>query len=312
MKAKRNRDNNTVHELKDKIGEIFNSHDPYEKQNKSKLVLLGAVIGGVLVLGLSAFFIMKSVNTENEEILELAHSQNDDNQKELIFPNVEKDKTLNTQDKVEEKPVSRKNSQRSEETQNESSFKASGRLKNALRDHSISYASKRIHRYNTIVGGPVLKSKSGDVIVVSRSPNFKNLFVKGRVGESGQFKIPLPPPGKIYWKKQGSTRIHVIKIMPPESSHIKILNQEQIPLNTAIRWKHSPYATYYKLAISKTQDFQNGMTKHYSTRDNNVPANRVGTGEYYVKVHAFNKNKGSWEESPAQKITIKNDTHSSL
>ena len=99
--------------------------------------------------------------------------------------------------------------------------------------------------------------------------------------------------------------------MPPESSHIKILNQESIPLNTAIHWKHSAYATYYKLAISKTENFHNGTTQHYSTRDNHVPANRIGAGEYYMKIHSFNKNKGSWEESATRKIIINNNLPSS-
>ena len=95
MKTKNNRDSNTVHELKDKIGEIFNSHDPYEKQNRKKFILIGAVMGGVLILGLSAFFILKSMQIDNGESFEIAHSQKDESQKELVFPNVETKKAQN-------------------------------------------------------------------------------------------------------------------------------------------------------------------------------------------------------------------------
>lgn len=157
--------------------------------------------------------------------------------------------------------------------------------------------------YNEEMGGPVVSATAGSVIEVARRADFADAYVLGSVGSSGQFRIPNPPPGAIYWRIQGTQGSNQITVNPPAGLGINFAAPASISEGTQLSWSSSGPVAYYRVEFSTDQSFSS-LAHVISTSQSAVGVTGVAAGSYFVRLGGFNRASGKWEYSAGSSVTV--------
>lgn len=158
------------------------------------------------------------------------------------------------------------------------------------------------YQYNELEGGPTISVAQGATVEVSRNPNFSPVFLTTTV-KSSTFRIPNPPPGKIYWREAGSTASHEITITPADPLGISVSVPTTISSGGQVSWSAGGDAAYFRLEFSTDPKFVD-LTAVFATRNQSVTVGSVTPGSYHVRVAGFNRKSGRWEHSSSRQVTV--------
>lgn len=162
---------------------------------------------------------------------------------------------------------------------------------------SSSYA------YNEEQGGPVVTVAASAAIEVSRKPDFSVPYVAGHANSAGQFRIPNPPPGKIYWRQQGAQGSNEITVTAPPSLGLSFSAPAEIAAGGSVSWQASGPVSYYRVELSADQSF-GSVANVVSTSSQSAALKEVSPGSYFVRVGGLNKASGKWEFSRAASMKV--------
>jgi len=158
------------------------------------------------------------------------------------------------------------------------------------------------YTYNEEAGGPVVNAAPGSFIEVSRRADFASMYVTGRVGSSGAFRIPNPPPGRVYWRQQGGGASE-ITVAPPPGLGLQFQAPATLTEGAQVSWSATGAAAFFRLEFSPDQSFV-AISHMMSTSQTSAALAGVTAGSYYVRVSGFNKAAGRWEHSSATKVEV--------
>ena len=156
--------------------------------------------------------------------------------------------------------------------------------------------------YDARQGGILISTGSGAHVEVSRRADFTDHYVSG-VAKDGKFRIPLPPPGKIYWRVQGSQESSAITVLPPPSLGIRFAPPASLTKDAQLTWSASGPVSYYKVEFSSDESFSN-VVSAIATAQTSASAQELDAGKYYVRVGGLNLASGTWEFSNASNVTV--------
>lgn len=159
---------------------------------------------------------------------------------------------------------------------------------------SVAYDARR--------GGVTINANAGAVIEVSRSADFSDSYVRG-VAKGGAFQIPLPPPGKVYWREQGGAEAHVVNISAPESASVSFSAPQKFEKGGSLSWSGSGPVAYYRVEFATDKEFSN-VVSAFATSQTSITPGDVAAGSYFVRVGAFNAASGAFQYSSAGNVTV--------
>lgn len=157
--------------------------------------------------------------------------------------------------------------------------------------------------YNEEEGGPVVAASAGARVEVSLSPSFSPLYVTGRANGSGQFQIPAPPPGKVYWREAGASSGNEMAINPPPRVSIRFSAPSTLAQGAQLNWEASGPASFYRVEFASDASF-NSLSQVFATTGNSIAISNLGSGSYFVRVSGFNTKAGKWESSSGSAVTV--------
>jgi hypothetical protein len=157
--------------------------------------------------------------------------------------------------------------------------------------------------YNEEMGGPVVSASAGSVIEVARRADFADAYVVGAVGAAGQFRIPNPPPGAIYWRVQGTQGSNQVTVNAPVGLGINFAAPASLSEGTQLSWSASGPVAYYRIEFSTDQSFAS-LAHVISTSQTAVGVTGVAAGTYFVRLGGFNRAAGKWEYSSSSSVTV--------
>lgn len=161
-------------------------------------------------------------------------------------------------------------------------------------DTTVSYDARQ--------GGIVVNATDGATIEVSRSADFSDTYVRG-VARGGRFQIPLPPPGQIYWREQGSADAYLITVTPPPSLGLSFSPPQSMTADTEMSWSASGPASYYKIEFATDDTFSNIVSVMATSQTAAAPTD-VTAGKYFVRVGGLNLASGKWEYTRASNVSV--------
>lgn len=156
--------------------------------------------------------------------------------------------------------------------------------------------------YDARLGGVTINANAGAIIEVSRSADFSDSYVRG-VAQAGAFQIPLPPPGKIYWREQGGAEANVVNISAPESASVSFSAPQTFQKGGSLSWTGSGPVAYYRVEFSTDKEFSN-VVSAFATSQTSITPGEVASGSYFVRVGAFNAASGAFQYSSAGNVTV--------
>ncbi len=156
--------------------------------------------------------------------------------------------------------------------------------------------------YNEELGGPTLSVNPGAMIEVSRRADFANTYVYGPATD-GNFRIPNPPPGVVYWREQGSQTVNEIQVNPPPALGVSFSAPANLTAGETLSWSSAGAAAYYRVEFSTDPSFQN-IAAAVSTTGTQAVIDGLGAGTYYVRVGGLNTAAGRFEYSQGSSVTI--------
>lgn len=159
---------------------------------------------------------------------------------------------------------------------------------------SVAYDARR--------GGVAITANAGSVIEVSRSSDFSDTYVRG-IAKGGSFQIPLPPPGKVYWREQGGAEAHVVNISAPESASVSFSAPQKFQKGGSLSWSGSGPVAYYRVEFATDKEFSN-VVSAFATSQTSITPGEVAAGSYFVRVGAFNAAAGAFQYSSAGSVTV--------
>ena len=138
---------------------------------------------------------------------------------------------------------------------------------------------------------------------MSRKADFSVPYVAGSANAAGQFRIPNPPPGKVYWRQQGGLGANEISISEPASIGLSFSAPAEIAADANLSWQASGPVSYYRVELSTDQGF--GTVAHVmSTSSQSAALKEVSPGSYFVRVGGLNKASGKWEFSRPSSVKV--------
>lgn len=156
--------------------------------------------------------------------------------------------------------------------------------------------------YDESKGGPVVKVADGAVVEVARNTSFSEMYVSGRA-VGGEFRIPNPPPGSIYWREQGSAQVNEIKVNPPPSLGLSFSAPSSLTPGGSLSWESGRPAAYYRVEFATDAAFSN-VASAVSTTTTQATINGLNPGTYFVRVGGLNTASGKFEYSQASQLTM--------
>ena len=164
-------------------------------------------------------------------------------------------------------------------------------------------AGSSSYDYNEEAGGPVVSAPAGSVIEVSRRASFSDRYVTGTVGQGGTFRIPNPPPGKVYWRSQGSGSANQITVNPPVGLGIQFQAPATLSEGGNLSWTATGPSAYFRVEFATDPSF--ATNAHViSTNQMAAPVTGVSAGSYFVRIGGLNRAAGKWEFSQASKLEV--------
>lgn len=158
------------------------------------------------------------------------------------------------------------------------------------------------YTYNEEEGGPVVNAADGAMIEVSRTQGFADRYVMGPV-KGGSFRIPNPPPGKVYWREANSQTVNEISIAPAASIGLDFSAPAQAAAGAALSWSATGKVSFYRVEVGSDKDFSQ-IVNVVSTTQTQAVLNGVSAGNYFIRVGGFNLAAGKWEWSKASPIAV--------
>lgn len=169
---------------------------------------------------------------------------------------------------------------------------------------STPATSATTYQYSEMGGGPIITASAGTSIEVSRSPNFDVIYIAGVIGESGQLRIPNPPPGKVYWRVAGQTETTEITVLPPPKLNIGMRVGASIAVNETLQWSADGEVGHYRVEFSGEPSFGN-VIHSLSTNQNQIALSGVEPGNYFIRVGGLNVASGRWEYTRGSSVEVK-------
>lgn len=157
--------------------------------------------------------------------------------------------------------------------------------------------------YNEESGGPVISVAPGAGIEVSRLASFAESYVAGKANEAGKFRIPAPPPGKVFWRQQGQSNANEITITPPASLGLSFNAPGTLASGGQLKWSASGPVAFFRVEFGTDANFTS-VSHAISTSQTSAAAKDVGAGTYFVRVGGFNRASGKWEWSSASSVNV--------
>jgi hypothetical protein len=157
--------------------------------------------------------------------------------------------------------------------------------------------------YNEEMGGPMVQAAAGSTIEVARRADFADAYVIGSVGAAGSFRIPNPPPGKVYWRVQGSQSASEITVNPPPGLGVDFTAPASLSEGTQLSWSASGPVAFFRVEFGTDQAFSS-VAHVISTSQTSVGVTGVSAGSYFVRLGGLNRASGKWEYSAATSITV--------
>lgn len=158
--------------------------------------------------------------------------------------------------------------------------------------------------YDEETGGPIVSAAPGATIEVARTQSFADRYVAGRANASGKFRIPAPPPGKVYWREAGSAAINEISISAPARLGLSFQAPATVETGGSLSWQASGPASFYRVEFATDANFQN-MATVIATSQAQAAIKDVSAGKYFVRVGGFNRAAGKWEWSSASSVEVR-------
>lgn len=164
--------------------------------------------------------------------------------------------------------------------------------------------SSSTYQYSEVGGGPIVTASAGTSIEVSRSPEFNVIYISGVVGQSGQLRIPNPPPGKVYWRVAGQSESTEITVLPPPKLNIGMRIGASVALNETLQWSADGEVGHYRVEFSGEPSFGN-VIHSLSTNQNQIALSGVEPGNYFIRVGGLNVASGRWEYTRGSSVEVK-------
>lgn len=178
-------------------------------------------------------------------------------------------------------------------------------LQPKMKADDINILNPTTYQYDAFSPGPTLLLPQKTNIEVSRDAHFKSIYMQGRVIQSGEFLIPNPPPGFIYWRMKGSEKVYQIKVQAPQSTNLQIKIPSRLGINESISWSGNQNVSFYKIDIASDENFSSAI-KTWSTKETSFLAQFIGPGQWYLRLAAMNMQSGSFEYSKVIPVVIEN------
>ncbi len=157
--------------------------------------------------------------------------------------------------------------------------------------------------YNEESGGPVITVAPGAAVEVSRLASFAESYVAGKANEAGKFRIPAPPPGKVFWRLQGQSNSNEITITPPPGLGLSFNAPGKLASGGQLKWSASGPVAFFRVEFGTDAKFTS-VSHAISTSQTSAAAKDVGAGTYFVRVGGFNRASGKWEWSSASSVNV--------
>lgn len=164
--------------------------------------------------------------------------------------------------------------------------------------------SSSSYQYSEVGGGPIVTASAGTSIEVSRSPDFGVIYISGVVGESGQMRIPNPPPGKVYWRVAGQSESTEITVLPPPKLNIGMRVGSSIALNETLQWSADGDVGHYRVEFAGEPSFGN-VIHSLSTNQSQIALSGIEPGNYFIRVGGLNVASGRWEYTRPSSVEVK-------
>ena len=169
--------------------------------------------------------------------------------------------------------------------------------------HYVNELSTGGYAYNALSPGPIVFAPAGSKIEISRDKYFKSIYSRGTATKFGEYRITNPPPGSIYWRIVGNSKINKIVIYEPQSIAMQIKIPKNLYLGDNITWSGNDNASYYTIDISDDPNFTNTL-KTFSTTEKEMNTNIIGKGYWFMRISAMNMHKGTFDYSPIVPLLI--------
>lgn len=259
------------------VSQIF-KEGGFDDSKRKRTVIISAAVAAVVVCGGAAWWLFSGGETTQEEVkVEAPVAQ-------------PAEEVAATEEVVEEEEVVDEGEMLAEDD-----VVSDAGAMTTVDSQSVTYDARQ--------GGIVVNATDGALVEVSRRSDFSDTYVTGRA-VGGRFQIPLPPPGTIYWREEGSSEARVITITPPEALGLNFSPAQTLPATEAsFSWSASGPASYYRVEFANDADFANIVTV-LSTAQTSATANELAAGKYFVRVGGYNLAAGRWEFSRASSVSV--------
>ena len=156
--------------------------------------------------------------------------------------------------------------------------------------------------YNEEKGGVVIAAREGATIEVARSSGFADTYVRG-VAKGGSFRIPNPPPGKVFWREQGSAQARAITVKHPPTLGLHLDAPGSLSAGGSLSWSSSAAPAYFRVDFAPDAGFQE-VSASFSTTQNTLSPKSLQPGKWFVRLGGYNKASGKWEWTSPSSITV--------
>ena len=275
------------------VSQIFKEGGFSGDETRKKVLIAGGVVAALGALAAVYFlFFQEKTPTADSAATPTASAENANSE------NVNADDAAATDEEMlaEEEGVEEGAGEGAGEGAEDAATEGASAAAPAVIGSSGSYA------YNEEAGGPVVNAAPGSFLEVSRRADFASLYVTGRVGSSGAFRIPNPPPGRVYWRQQGGS-VTEITVAPPPGLGLQFQAPATLTEGAQVSWSATGPASFFRLEFSPDQSFVS-VAHMMSTSQTSAAVAGVTAGSYYVRVSGFNKAAGKWEHSSATKVEV--------
>lgn len=157
--------------------------------------------------------------------------------------------------------------------------------------------------YNEEEGGPVINVPAGTMVEAARDESFSQMYVYG-VARDGSFRIPNPPPGKVYWRTQGASDFNTIEVLSPVSLGLSFSAPSSLSANGQMSWSANGPVAFYRIELATDSSFAN-VSHVFSTSETQMTMKDVSTGKYHVRLGGFNRASGKWEWTSGSPLDIR-------